>query len=166
MIILAGPLAFDLDSLLWCRMTNAGIDTRQRTLPNFGQHSQVDAGFFVGRRVGHVVHVAAGESVHRAFNRVHRHVQFVALYPVRHQRSNADLTVAGDQLHPGPALNSALFGEFGRDLDKGVGCLLANPFAAVSKVAFVKVFEQPTVVQMQVVLRIGYIGGADPGQGK
>ena len=68
------------------------------------------------------------------------------MYTVCDQSAHSHLPVARDQLHPGSALNSAFFGQFGRNLYKCVGCLLPNPFCAVGKVPLMEVFQKPSVV--------------------
>ena len=100
--------------------------------------------------MGHFICKAAGEAVHRALRRVHRHVEFFALHPVGHQRPDADLAIARNELDPGAALDSALGRERRGDFHEGIRRLFANARTPVSQIAFVEMFEQPAIIQMQI----------------
>ena len=115
-------------------MAEARIHARQRAFADFRQHAHPNRGFLISRGVRYTVGVAAGEKIHGALCRVHRHVQFLSSHPVGHQSADANLTVTRDELHPGSALDAALFRGFGRDLDEGIRDLLTDSVDAISKV--------------------------------
>src|SRR5579864_1721351 len=147
-IVRSLPLALDFHSVLRCRMTESRIDAGQRTLADLCQYLHVNAGLLVGGRVGHEIGVAASEPVYRTLDRVHRHVEFLAVYAVSDQGTHSNLPVARDQLHPRSALNAALLGEFRGNFHKHIGSLLSNSLCAVGKVAFVKMLQKPAIVQV------------------
>ena len=87
-------------------MAEAGIDPRQRAFADFRQHSHVHRRFFVGRRVRRGIGMAAGQPIDRLLAGIHRHVKFLALHAIGHQRPNPHLAIARCQLHPAAAPES------------------------------------------------------------
>src|SRR6266478_6740850 len=85
---------------------------------------------------------------------------------VGNQGTNPNLAIARDELHPGSALNPALFSQFGRNFHKNIGSLLPNAFCAIGEISFVEMLQQATVVQMQVIFGVGEVDRTDPGDGK
>src|SRR5882762_7783718 len=140
-IVRALPLPLHFDAVLGRWMPEAMVCARQRTFADFRQHAEMNRGLFVRGRVCNWVRVAARQPVYRNLDGIHGHVEFFALHPVGDQRAHAKLSVSRGQLHPGAALDPALPRELGRDFDKSVWSLLANSFASVRHIAFVKMFE-------------------------
>ena len=74
-------------------MAEAMVDARQRTFADFRQHAKMNRSFFVRGRVSHCVGVAAGQPVYRALDRIHGHVELLAVDPVGNQSAHANLSV-------------------------------------------------------------------------
>src|SRR5947199_6432868 len=81
-VVRALPLALDFNATLRCPMAKSRVVSGQRALTIFAQNNEPDGRLLVGGCVGHFICKAAGEAVYRAFRRVHRHVEFLALHPV------------------------------------------------------------------------------------
>src|SRR6266478_6353018 len=102
------PLALDFNATLRCPMPKTRVPTGQWAVTIFAQDKQPDGCLLVRGCVGHFICEAAGETVHRALGRVHRHVEFFALHPVGYQRPDPDLAITRNKLNPGASLDPAL----------------------------------------------------------
>src|SRR6266446_10158226 len=107
-VIRALPLALDFNATLRCPMAKSRVATGQWAVAIFAKDQEPDGGLLVGGRVGNFIRKTAGEAVHRTLRRVHWHVEFFALHPLGHQRPDADLAIARNQLDPRAGLDPAL----------------------------------------------------------
>src|ERR1700730_2618666 len=72
------------------------------------------------------------------------------LHSIRHQRTEANPAMPRGQFDPASSLDLSLSRELRRDLYPDVRSLLFNSVHSICQVPFVEVFEQPTIVQMQI----------------
>src|SRR5579871_2787770 len=93
-IIAAFPFTLYFHSPLRSGIAKARIASGERRFAVCFDQLHADARLFVGWRAGHLVGATAGEAVHRFLNRVHRHVEFVALDAIGDQRAHANATEA------------------------------------------------------------------------
>src|ERR1700676_381808 len=73
------------------------------------------------------------------------------------QSLHAHFTVTRSELYPAARLDAALCRQRRRYFDKGAWRLLANALSAVRHVALMEVFQQPSIVQVQVIFCVGLI---------
>src|SRR5258708_527592 len=97
-VIRALPLALDFNATLRCPMAESWVATGQRAVAIFAQEQEPNGRLLVRGCMSYFICKAAGQAVHRALRRIHRHVELFALHPVRHQRSDADLAIARNEL--------------------------------------------------------------------
>ena len=76
-----------------------------------------------------------------------------------------DLAVGGAELYVAAVLNAALLSQLVRDLDEGAWGHSLDPSGPVSHASLFEVFEEATVVEMEIELGSGFFGWFDPFDG-
>ena len=79
-------------------MPVTGVSARQRVRALLPQYLKMYRCLFVGGRVGNLVGITAGQTIHRFFHGVHRHVKLPALDASGHHRLRADYRQPGNGL--------------------------------------------------------------------
>src|SRR5271170_7780635 len=85
MIVRTRPFALDLEARLRSPLPVAEVSARQRIVALFRQQRHAPRSLLERRRVGIAIGEAAGQSVHRLFYRVQRHIELLATNAIRHQ---------------------------------------------------------------------------------
>src|ERR1700761_9241316 len=98
MVVLARPLAFDLNTTLWCSFAVTEVSARQRRVSLFVEYGHADGSFFEGWSMCGAVGEAAGQFVDRLLNGVQRHVELLARDTFGDEHLYADFAVRRGEL--------------------------------------------------------------------
>ena len=88
------------------------------------------------------------------------------LHSLRDQSAETNLAMARHQLHPTTRFDFSFCGQRGRNLDPGIGSLFFNAIDPIGHVAFMEMFKEATIVELQVVLRVYLLVGLNPSNWK
>jgi hypothetical protein len=160
------PLVFYFYAVLRGAMSPAEVFARERVGALLVEDDHLDGELFEGGGVGGAVEVAAGHFVDGLEDGVHGHVELFALHAIGDEDLDFDLAVGGAELDVAAVGDAALFGEFVRDFDEGARGHALDAGGAIGHASLLEVFEEATVVEVQIELGgLGFFGGLDPEMG-
>ena len=136
----------------------SGSSPRQRILPLLLKHRHMHRDLLIRRRMRCPIDMAARQLVHRLEDRVHRHIQLLALHAVRHQNLHLEPTIRRVQLHIPARLDPAFLRQLRRNLNKRPRRNRLDPRPTDTSCSLLKVLQQAPIIQVQIVRRIHLFG--------